>query len=105
MYEDVFQQSKKGNVPPKKSVFELIQKLSQSHAVAKTFENDVSNLGEKKKSLQAQIISNPETLSENEINEIDKDIEYKQTILKTIKVGLLKQNEELKKFMNTYGEI
>ena len=48
MYEDVFQQSKKGNVPPKKSVFELIQKLSQSCDVAKTFENDVSILREKK---------------------------------------------------------
>ena len=41
----------------------------------------------------------------SEINEIDKEIEYKQTILKTIKVGLIKQNEDLKKLMNTDGEI
>ena len=51
------------------------------------------------------MISNPETLSENEINEVGKDIEYKQTILKTLKVRLLKQNDELKKFMNTDSEI
>ena len=82
-----------------------MQKNSQSHDFAKKFEIDVSNLREKKKLLQAQMKSNPETLSENEINEVNKDIEYKQTILKTLKVGLLKQNEELKKFMNTDGEI
>ena len=48
MCEDVFQQSKKDNEPSKKTIFELIQKLSQSHDVPKTFENDVSNLREKK---------------------------------------------------------
>ena len=103
MCEDVFQQSKKDNEPPKKTVFELIQKLSQTNNAETAFENDVSNLREKKNSLRAQIISNPETLSE--INEIDKEIEYKQTILKTIKVGLIKQNEELENLMNTDGEI
>ena len=103
MCEDVFQQSKKDNAPPKKSVLKLIQKLSQSYDVAKTFEYDASNLREKKKTLQAQIMSNFETLSE--IDEIDKEIEYKQTLLKTIKVGLLKRYKLLKKFMNTDGEI
>ena len=82
-----------------------MQKNSQSHDFAKKFETDVSNLREKKKLLQAQIISNPETLSENGIYEVDKDIEYKQTILKTLKDGMLKQNKELKKFMNTDVEI
>ena len=86
MCEDVIQQSKKDN-EPQKTVFKLIQKLCQTNDVAKTFEDDVSNLREKKNLLRAQIISNPETLSE--INEIDKEIEYKQTVLKTIKVGLL----------------
>lgn len=105
MCQEVVAQLQKDNAPPKKSVFELIQNISQSHDFTKKFEIDISNLKEKKKSLQAQMISNPETFSENEINEVDKDIEYKQTVLKTLKVGLLKQNEELKKFMNTDGEI
>ena len=82
-----------------------MQNISQNHDVAKKFEDDFSKLWEKKKSLQSQIISNPETLSEIKINKIDKDIEYKQTMLKALKVGLLKQNEEFKKFMNTDGEI
>ena len=93
MCEDVVAQSRKDNAPPEKSIFDLIQKISQSHDFAKKFEIDVSNLREKKKLLQAQMISNPETLSDNEINEINKDIEYKQTILKTLKVRVEKVHE------------
>ena len=82
-----------------------MQKISKSYDVAKKFEIDVSNLREKKKLLRAQIISNSETLSDTEINEVDNDIEYKQTILKTLQDRLIKQNRELKKLMNTDGKI
>ena len=48
MCENVLAQSNKDNAPPKKSVFKLMQKFSQSHDFAKKFEIDVSNLREKK---------------------------------------------------------
>ena len=103
MCVDAFQQPKKDQLPPNKTVFELIQMLSQTNEVAKTFENDLSILREKKNLLRTQMISNPESLSE--INDVDKEIEHKQSMLKTVKVGLIKQNEDLKKLMNTDGEI
>ena len=39
--EAVFAQSQKDNAPPQKSVFELMQKISKSHDVAKQIEIDV----------------------------------------------------------------
>ena len=48
MCENVVAQSQKENALPKKSVFELMQKISQSHDFAKKFEIDVRNLREKK---------------------------------------------------------
>ena len=51
MCEDVFAQSNEDNVLPKNTVFELMQKIDQSHDFAKKIEIDISNLREKKKSL------------------------------------------------------
>ena len=51
------------------------------------------------------MLSDPEIVSEIEINEINSNIEYKLCILKTFQKGIINQNEELKKFMNNDGEI
>ena len=55
--------------------------------------------------LRAQMPSDPEIVSEIEMNGINNDIEYKQTILRTFREGIINQNEELKKFTNTDSKI
>ena len=101
----VVTQSQKYNAQPEKSVFGLMEKIAKSREFINGFEIDVSNLREKKALLRAQMLLDPDTVSEIEINAIDNDIEYKQTILRIFWEGMINPNEEFKKLMNTDGKI
>ena len=72
--EAVVAQSQKDNAPPEKSVFELMGKIAKSHDFVKKIEIDVSNLREKNKVLQAQMLSDPDIASEIEMTEINNNI-------------------------------
>ena len=80
-------QATQDNAPPKRTVFEVMQKIDQSLDFAKKIEIDLSRLREKKRSLQAL---DPETISLSEINDVDTKIERKTTLLKSFEEGVMK---------------